>query len=367
MIPTGLFDRLFADAPGNDFEAIASDILAAVAPGTTSRLYLVDQSGQELRRVQTMDVVPIEGPLRDVALDGEHCKVDSVTWIPVVDGDHVHAMLQVEGAIDGADPAVTSVTQTIGSLIAASRRHTDLFESRRRREDMTVAAEMQWDLLPTPSVASATWKLSCSLEPAYDIAGDVFDHSIDRDGFTAVVLDAMGHGQRAVLAASLALAAVRNGRRDGATLAEAFTQANQRVRDAFDGLRYVTAIGIHAKNDTFEAISAGHPLPWRLTAEGAERIHLDAFLPFGLADGTRYESTRLEGPIDGVLMITDGVTGAKPDFGSAFGTQRVDEIASREKWTEPRRLSRTIIDAVLNHRDGPVQDDVCVYAAIRRS
>jgi serine phosphatase RsbU (regulator of sigma subunit) len=52
-----------------------------------------------------------------------------------------------------------------------------------------------------------------ALEPAYEVGGDTFDYAAQPEALTVSVTDAMGHGLQAALLAGLAVAALRNARR----------------------------------------------------------------------------------------------------------------------------------------------------------
>ena len=95
----------------------------------------------------------------------------------------------------------------VAYVIVTARRYTDLFERVRRRRSLELAAEIQWELLPVLAFEGDAFALAGALEPAYTIAGDSFDYSVDVDHVTLVITDGMGHGLRAALLGSLALRA----------------------------------------------------------------------------------------------------------------------------------------------------------------
>ncbi|MFJ1540934.1 hypothetical protein ACIODS_20540 [Micromonospora chalcea] len=74
--------------------------------------------------------------------------------------------------------------------------------------------------------------ISGILEPCYDVGGDAFDYAVNGDIAHLALFDAVGHGSgggmRAVMLASLALAAYRNARRGGFDLVETYHQSTPR-------------------------------------------------------------------------------------------------------------------------------------------
>ena len=98
-------------------------------------------------------------------------------------------------------------------MLTGARRYTDRFEMLRRRRELGLAAEIQWELLPSLAFELPAFSIAGTVEPAYEIGGDNFDYAISAHRLTVSVSDAVGHGIRAALLASLAVTAMRNARR----------------------------------------------------------------------------------------------------------------------------------------------------------
>jgi hypothetical protein len=90
-------------------------------------------------------------------------------------------------------------------LIATKAAYGDTFEVTRRREQMTIASELLWQLAPPLVFATDRLVLAGLLEPCYDNGGDALDYN---DGVLHVgIFDAMGHGLAAAGVAAFALLA----------------------------------------------------------------------------------------------------------------------------------------------------------------
>ena len=59
---------------------------------------------------------------------------------------------------------------------------------------MSLAASMQWDLLPPLVMQAGSVSIAGLIEPAYDVGGDCFDYSLNGPVFDFAIMDAMGHG-----------------------------------------------------------------------------------------------------------------------------------------------------------------------------
>src|SRR5690606_40316040 len=79
-------------------------------------------------------------------------------------------------------------------VVVTDRRFTNLYHWGRRTGTMSLAAEIQHQLLPTaPCCEGALFTLAGGLVPADDIGGDTYDYALDQDVLHLSITDAMGH------------------------------------------------------------------------------------------------------------------------------------------------------------------------------
>ena len=102
--------------------------------------------------------------------------------------------------------AVTSSRRWSASCSSASARIPILYDIQRRRGEMSLAAEMQWQQLPplqssTPAVRRGRFPRAGLLG-----GGDGFDYSINGDELDITIYDAVGHGLRSALLSALTIA-----------------------------------------------------------------------------------------------------------------------------------------------------------------
>ena len=232
---------------------------------------------------------------------------------------------------------------------------------------MSLAAEVQWALLPPLTFASSQLVVAAALEPAYQVAGDSIDYAVDPGCARLAIFDGMGHGLESALLASLTVAAYRNARRAGKPLVETGLKVDHAVHSLHGGAAFTT--GILAELDTESGLlrwlCAGHPAPL-LLRRGAQARALDVepSLPFGLEAslgprrGYVVGTERLE-PGDRVVFYTDGITEARAPDGSLFGVQRLVNLLSRESNDElpPPEVTRRLVRALLAHQQGQLSDD----------
>ena len=129
-------------------------------------------------------------------------------WVPVVEGSDRTGVLglTVPEATEEIVAAAEELGLLAGHLIATHARTTDLYNLHRRRRALSLAASMQWDLLPPLVFRTPAVTIAGILEPAYDVGGDCFDYALNAEVLSLAIFDAVGHGVESSLVAALASA-----------------------------------------------------------------------------------------------------------------------------------------------------------------
>jgi serine phosphatase RsbU (regulator of sigma subunit) len=227
---------------------------------------------------------------------------------------------------------------------------------------MTLAAGMQWDLLPPLTVRCAQAIACGRLEPAYEIAGDAFDYAINSPNLDAALFDGMGHGVESTMMTALAMGAYRHARRSGEPPAMAYAAIDQAVTALYEGDAFVTALLARLTLDSglLEWVSAGHPPPllWR-TGRVVGELECTPSLPLGLSGACRQVATAALQPGDQVLLFTDGVIEGRSIEGEEFGVDRLAQLWERISATgrPPEEVLRELVAEITTHSAGRLRDD----------
>lgn len=260
------------------------------------------------------------------------------------------------------------VATTTAYVLFAAGRYTDLYERARRRKDLALPAEMQWSLLPVRSFSCGAFTVAGQLMPAYEVGGDTFDYAVEPGSLVLTVTDAMGHGLRASLLSSLAVHALRNGRRRGSDVAGQLEWADRVLHEQFGGDQFVTGIGVSVDLATglADVVNAGHPDVYRVRGGAVAPVGLGAQLPMGLFPGVHYaaEQVQLE-PGDRYVFVSDGVLEAAPEGeetrrGEEFGEQRLQGVVLATAEQPPHEAVRILLRAVGDYQQGALHDDATV-------
>jgi serine phosphatase RsbU (regulator of sigma subunit) len=288
-------------------------------------------------------------------------------WVPIVEGSDPTGVLAL--TVPEADAATLTVCEDLGVLagylIATQARFTDLYNLHRRRKAMSLAASMQWDLLPPLTLSSRRVIAAGMLEPAYDVGGDCFDYALNGTHLDVAFMDSMGHGLRSAMVAALAVGSYRHDRREGRMLDHIHRNLDTAVAAECEGEGFVTGqIGrLDLTSGTLTWVNAGHPRPM-LVRHGKVVGFLDGppCLPWGLGPtDVAIASSSLE-PGDSIVFYTDGVIEARGKGDGAFGADRLADLVGQHASDQVPvgLIVRFVTRAVLDHHGGELHDDATV-------
>ena len=288
-------------------------------------------------------------------------------WVPLLDGVERLGVLElvVPGPVKNLDEEARALAALVAELILSMDAYTDVFARLRRRKTMTLAAEIQWDLLPPLTFAGKRLVIAGALEPAYEIGGDTFDYAVNGDVADLLVLDAIGHGLAAALLSAAAVGAYRHARRRLLDLPDIAAELDQVIAEQYGPDRFATGVLVRLDVSTgrLRWVNAGHPPPLvlrqgRLVATPG----CSPDLPLGLQLGKPQVCEMTLQPGDRVLLYTDGIVEARSPDGEFFGEQRLSDFVVRSAgahYPAPETLRR-LMREVLTHQADQLQDDASI-------
>lgn len=247
-------------------------------------------------------------------------------------------------------------------MMQTKNGHTDLFFRTRRSEPMSVAAEIQWSLLPPLSMVTPRVALAGVLEPAYDVAGDSFDYALNGDTFHLAMIDAMGHGLDAATMATVAIGAYRHARRISVELSEIYLFMDRAVAEQFAPDHFVTAQMMRLDTNTgrLQWVNAGHPAPMLIRRHRVVgRLDSPTTLPVGFGGAQPQVSEVTLEPGDRVLCFTDGLIEEHESGQEEFGEdQLIDWVNQLEKAErQVRSVARDLSHTLKRARGEATSDD----------
>ncbi len=361
-------------------DLLAADVAAALQDAGANRLvlYVIDYEQHTLQPVGiATDLLADEpkGVSVEGTLAGRSYQLQEIVTSDSEDGCRVWAPVRERaeriGVLEFAFPEIDDdllrlcddLGLLVGHLVHTAGRYTDLIETRRRRRPMNLAAEMQWDMLMPPlAFSSPDLTIAGILEPAYFVAGDAFDYSLNGDLFRFAILDAMGHGVHSTVASTMAMGAFRYGRRRGLELTVIAEQIDDALAEHLGGESFVTGhvCQLDVATGVFRWVNAGHPSPLLIRgSKVVSEMKADPCLPLGLGIHiTEVGECRLQ-PGDRLLFYSDGVTEARSGDGEQFGVERLIDDAEEFLGSSlpVAEVLRRLVRRLREHRGAELEDD----------
>jgi hypothetical protein len=373
-----LLDRAHEMPPQLIAPLVAEEVRAI--GGREVAILLQDYAQRELvplpgRGLSDGDPLPIDDSLAGEAfLAGravEDPQPDGVRmYLPLLDGsDEVGVLvLTLDSVGDDDRRLLRRLAGLVADMLVTKNGYTDRFFQARRREPMSVAAEIQWSLLPPLSMRTPQVEVSGILEPAYKVAGDSLDYALNDDILHMAVIDAMGHGLDASVMATVAVGAYRHARRAEIDLAELYTFMDSAFSEQFAPDHFVTAQMMRLNTTTghLEWVNAGHPAP--LLIRDHQVLHeLEGFstLPVGFGGATPQVNTVQLRRGDRLLFYTDGLVEEQGSSGEQFGEVRLIEVVERvgPATRSVQEMVRGLSHALMRERGGITSDDATLFMA----
>ena len=341
--------------------ALASLSLTTPWPGCSS----------SAKTVQPVTALLIEGTLAGHAFVRDEVVVSgsepTLVWIPLTEGSERLGVLELsyveEGSwTDDVRAALAPVVRVLVLVLISKRRYTDAVLRARRNEPLSIAAELQWDLLPPLTCSTERASVSGILEPAYSIGGDSFDFAMNRDSAEFAIVDAVGHGMSAVMMSVAAINSLRNARRESLDLQTAYENTGEVIESQFGPECFVTAQLGSLALDSGELtwLNAGHPLPL-LVRDGSYTGELPCrpSMPMGMGGSVAEIASVTLQPGDRVLFYTDGVTDTQAQGGERFGIPRLADFLVRATLdgVSPAETVRRLSASIMRYNGDDLSDD----------
>lgn len=344
------------------------DLVALLAPEQAGR-FTADGGTADL------ETLPVDNSLAGRAYRTETVQLsrpdagdsERTGWIPVVDGIGRVGVLRVTAPELDASllHRCEALADLVAMILAAMQPYSDLLARTMRTRPMSLQAELLWAFLPPRTIGTAAVTSSALLEPAYEVGGDAYDHSLAGEALHLTLLDAMGHDLASGACSATALAACRSARRSGGRLDDIAVEID-RALDRWIPGRLLTCVIANLDTTTgrLDWINCGHPPPLLIRDRRVVTGALDRtpHPPLGLTGydvpPPRVHSAHLQ-PGDRLLLFTDGVTDARSAAGELFGEERLADAVVRaltDGLPAPEALRR-LIHQILVHQDQRLNDD----------
>ncbi|AVT31569.1 MULTISPECIES: PP2C family protein-serine/threonine phosphatase [unclassified Plantactinospora] len=257
---------------------------------------------------------------------------------------------------------LAQVATGLAHELVTVRPGTDKYVVGARTRRLTLAAEMQWELLPGRSRIRPSFSLAGQLEPAYAVRGDSFDWADDGQRLWLSTMNGMGEGVSASMLTCLGTNALRNARRAGLELADQAALADQAIYAYHQGIQHLSALllELDLRTGAVTAVDAGSPRLLVLREGEVLDQPLDDQFPLGMFDGTIYQSQRFQlTPGDRLFVVSDGVLDATSRSGR-YGDTALYRSVRRTRSMAPLEAVRSLLGDLRAYVGSDLVDDAVV-------
>lgn len=267
--------------------------------------------------------------------------------------------------------------EAISDLVAAGINNVTFLSETKERELLNKSArEIQMSLMPTEKDFK---RLPPEIDiygesiPAKEVGGDLFETVKLFDGRLLVILgDVSGKGPSAAIIMAIAQTVIKTLAPDEANLTQILNKTNKYLSGEMDGMdgKFVTLQLVAINTDTGECefASAGHGPLFVRRQNNNEEIAPKRGMPLGLFDPPimEYESLKFKlEPGDSFIMFTDGLYEEVNNNGEMFGIARIKEIMSKAASETAKTLTKALVSACQDWREGADAHDDLTVLSIR--
>ncbi|HVH27519.1 MAG TPA: GAF domain-containing SpoIIE family protein phosphatase, partial [Vicinamibacterales bacterium] len=251
--------------------------------------------------------------------------------------------------------------------IENARLYREALEKAKLDQEMTVAAEIQRNLLPAGGHVGATFEIVGKSLPCRAIGGDFFDHlELPSGRFAFALGDVAGKGPPAALvtAALQALFTAYAGTEEepGVTLARINRALVRRaVQNRFATMTY----GLLSNDGRLIYSNGGHNPPMLFSRGGVTRLEQGGLILGMFPEATYEEETLQLQPGDVLLIFSDGVSEAIDVAGEEFGDERIIACLQAHRHLEPAAILEKLLGTVAEFSAGTVQRDDITALVLR--
>ncbi len=262
---------------------------------------------------------------------------------------------------------------TLAAQLAVAMENARLYqrlaqEEQRLEEDLAMAREVQFRLLPPSMPQMPHAQFASRFVPAQTIGGDMYDFLDYGDGRLGIALgDVSGKGAPAALYAAVVSGLLRSNAARRPSPAQMLKILNNSLQERKVDSQYVVMLyAVWNDNDrTLQIANAGSTQPFFCSAGNVESIQVEGF-PLGMFPDVEYEEITLATqPGDFLVFFSDGMLDAENDAGEMFGKERLTAILTKNRRCSANTLVNGILKAVSAFQGGIEHFDDETIVALR--
>ena len=267
----------------------------------------------------------------------------------------------------------TDFIQALSNIIIVAIENKRLarkqLEQEKIRQELEFAAKVQQFLFPKQLPYNQYLKAAAFYQPHHSIGGDYYDfiHLEQKNQILFCIADVSGKGIPAALLMSNFQASLRTLVQETTLLQDVIQKLNYQIMNNADGEHFITFfVGIYdPERSRLKYVNSGHNPPI-LIRNGTEMMSLEKG---STVLGAFRELPFLEiGIIEDInkfmfCSFTDGLSEINNELGEEFGAERIWDIISKNKKSEPDVLNNKIIESMNVFKgEQELMDDITLFS-----
>lgn len=276
--------------------------------------------------------------------------------VPLVNRGQMEGLIALSNKISGYNynyEDITTLNIIANQLVVAlsnARLYQESLEKQQLERELTLARQIQLDLLPKSLPSGEDFQFSAYTRPSRYVGGDFYDFFKTRkDSIGIVIADVSGKGMPAALMVSQIQAMLRSEVRNTDSLVKILENVNYLMATTTSSEKFVTLFyaEFDPESKTLRYSNAGHNYPVVVSADGQCRFLEEGGLLMGAFENARYKSDQIELKSgDLIFFYTDGVNEAHGRFDEQFGEERLFELIKAFRDLSADELTQKIVAEV---------------------
>ncbi len=293
--------------------------------------------------------------------------------LPMKDSQHLLGFLALTDKITGyryssEDLNLLGVlSNQMVSALTNARLYVESLERIRLQEEVSMARQIQLDLLPSSPPILECSQIYAQSTPSRTIGGDFYDFiELDDSRIGVVIADASGKGMPAALMIAQTQAMIRSELNNGNSIATMLANVNQQIVKSTSSEKYVTLFygELNTKTHEFSYANAGHNYPMLVRSSGEVELLQEGGPIIGALPGLHYEEATVQLEKDDLLFLfTDGLSEAMNENDEEYTEERICKFIVSHREHDPQSILQNIVADVRTHDPStPPQDDTTIIA-----
>jgi sigma-B regulation protein RsbU (phosphoserine phosphatase) len=340
------------------------------------RRTVIDREDLMLRGINLLDTPTRFGSLDDYRENSRLADIlnelNVRVILPMKDAEHLLGFLALSSKAAGYRYTAEDfnllgvLSNQMVTALTNARLYADSLERLRLEEEVTMARQIQLDLLPSKPPECKLSVIAASSTPSRTVGGDFYDFisikNSDRIGIC--IADASGKGMPAALMVAQIQAILHSEVNNGNPIEMVMRNMNSQVVMSTSSEKYVTLFyaELDQANSTLHYANAGHNHPLLVRPDGTVE-HLEVGGPIiGAFPNIEYSSATVQLQENDLLFFfTDGLSEAMNADGVEYGESRIKEFVVSRRAKKPQELIDEILADVRQYDpSSPPQDDTTI-------